>query len=100
MDIALSFANGELGHVKFASFNNVVSACGYVAPKTDFVIAPFDTPLVDIILGELFLSANQATLSFGKHKACKFPTQDIWYDISLQHHGPSADISVLSLIHI
>ena len=53
VDIALSFANGELGHVKFASFNNVVSACGYVAPKTDFVIAPFDTPLVDIELNLL-----------------------------------------------
>ena len=98
IDVDLSFANGAESNVNVGSFNNVVSANGFTAAKTDFIVSPFDTPLVDIILGEIFLTQNNALMSFGALKAVKFlPSGSVWYDTNIQEHQYDESVSVCSM---
>jgi len=98
IDVDLSFANGAESNVNVGSFNNKVSANGFTAHNTDFIVSPFDTPLVDIILGEIFLTQNNALMSFGAIKAVKFlPGGGVWYDTNIQEHQFDDSVGVCSM---
>ena len=98
IDIDLSFANGEESTSHIGSYNNVVSANGFRTGNTHFIVSPFDTPLVDIILGEVFLTQNNALMSFGAVKAVKFlPSGSVWYDANIQEHQHDESFGICSV---